>query len=102
MLKNILTWAKCALRMVRFLQKLDKTGVPRWKNSGLRLDTSDYAAHPEVTYSDSIGGAQVVWYQNDEGQNILRFDASRLSTGMYYYVLTGSRTAVSRGLVIVK
>jgi hypothetical protein len=46
-----------------YIQKLDKTGVPRWQNSGIKLNTNNYASHPEVTISDSTGGAQVTWQQ---------------------------------------
>ena len=50
-----------------YIQKLDSTGVPRWENSGIRLNTSVFASEPEVTISDSIGGAPVAWQQTSGG-----------------------------------
>lgn len=50
-----------------YMQKFDSTGVPRWKNSGIRLNTSIFASEPEVTESDTEGGAQVVWQQTTQG-----------------------------------
>ncbi len=50
-----------------YVQKLDATGVPRWTNGGKKLNTVDYAQHPEVAISDVGGGAQVVWQQTVSG-----------------------------------
>jgi len=50
-----------------YVQKIDATGVPRWTNGGIKLNTVDYAQHPEVAISDVGGGAQVVWQQTDPG-----------------------------------
>lgn len=49
-----------------YIQKLDVDGVPRWENSGIKLNTSTFASHPDVTISDSIGGAQAAWHQLSE------------------------------------
>lgn len=51
-----------------YIQKLDVDGVPRWPNSGIQLNTSA-SSHPEVTISDSLGGAQVVWQQSSGGSD---------------------------------
>jgi hypothetical protein len=48
-----------------YIQKLDVDGVPRWTNSGIKLNTMDDASHPRVCRSDSSGGAQVTWQQPD-------------------------------------
>ncbi|MFZ1731162.1 MAG: T9SS type A sorting domain-containing protein [Bacteroidota bacterium] len=50
-----------------YIQKLDKDGVPRWPNSGIKLNTSTFASHPDVTRSDSLGGAQAVWHEVSAG-----------------------------------
>ncbi len=50
-----------------YIQKLDKDGVPRWPNSGIKLNTSAFASHPDVTRSDSLGGAQAVWHEVSAG-----------------------------------
>jgi hypothetical protein len=52
-----------------YIQKLDVDGVPRWENSGIKLNTTNFASHPDVTISDSIGGAQVTWHQVDAQGN---------------------------------
>ena len=49
-----------------YMQKFDSTGVPRWENSGILLNTSVFASEPEVTKSDTEGGAQVVWQQTNQ------------------------------------
>jgi hypothetical protein len=48
-----------------YIQKLDVDGVPRWTNSGIKLNTMAGASHPRVCRSDSSGGAQVTWQQPD-------------------------------------
>ncbi len=48
-----------------YIQKLDVDGVPRWTNSGIKLNTMPGASHPSVCRSDSSGGAQVTWQQPD-------------------------------------
>jgi hypothetical protein len=52
-----------------YIQKLDVDGVPRWKNSGVKLNDQPGASHPRVARSDIDGGAQVVWQQPDNNGN---------------------------------
>jgi hypothetical protein len=49
-----------------YIQKLDVDGVPRWTNSGIKLNTMPGASHARVCISDSSGGAQVAWQQPDD------------------------------------
>jgi hypothetical protein len=53
-----------------YVQKIDATGVPRWTNGGIKLNTVDFAQHPEVAISDVGGGAQVVWQQTNSSTGL--------------------------------
>ena len=48
-----------------FVQKIDRNGVPRWTNNGVRVDNANNTAcKPDICY-DGQGGAYVVWQQTD-------------------------------------
>ena len=66
-----------------YIQKLDVDGVPRWPNSGIKLNTSE-AFNPDVTVSDSIGGAQAVWQQSSGGADSVYY-AKLSPTGAIAY-----------------
>lgn len=53
-----------------YVQKTDATGVPRWTNGGIKLNTVNYAQHPEIAISDVGGGAQVVWQQTNSSTGL--------------------------------
>jgi hypothetical protein len=69
-----------------FIQKLDKDGVPRWENNGVRLTAIGDDAHdPDVSY-DGSGGAMVVYLQTQNNVDIVYYsqvdvDGIRQGTG---------------------
>jgi hypothetical protein len=78
-----------------YIQKIDVDGVPRWPNSGIKLNTST-AFHPEVTISDSTGGAQVVWQQSASGTDSVYY-AKLSPMGSFVYrrfVCEGSKPVI--------
>jgi hypothetical protein len=68
-----------------YIQKLDVDGVPRWNNSGIKLNTMDDASHPRVCRSDSSGGAQVTWQQPDADGDPEVWYAKLSPMGAYTY-----------------
>jgi hypothetical protein len=53
---------------------------------------------------DNLGRQVGVVYEGPlpEGRHVLRYDASRLSAGLYHYLLRSANAVVTRGLVIVR
>jgi hypothetical protein len=48
-----------------YVQRLDKYGVPLWKNNGIRVsDTAYTASNPDVCY-DLQGGVYVIWQEHE-------------------------------------
>jgi hypothetical protein len=68
-----------------YIQKLDVDGVPRWENSGIKLNTTNFASHPDVTISDSIGGAQATWHQVDAQGNDRIWYAKLSAKGIFTF-----------------
>lgn len=64
-----------------YVQKLDRDGVPRWRNNGYRLnDPGTFAETPNVCVDDQ-GGAFVCWKENGSEITLARVDSSGIIAG---------------------
>ncbi|PLX26059.1 MAG: hypothetical protein C0600_11265 [Ignavibacteria bacterium] len=77
-----------------YVQKLDRYGVPRWDNNGVRVSDPGMIAETPDICVDDMGGAYVCWKQNGQDIMLARVDANALVAAGPNLVAQGSEPRI--------